>query len=210
MDFCRTRIDAPPGLVATHGILSSAALALSEDARVAAGRLLDQAREQAAALVEDELARCRSEIAARQQEALGQLQAMLAEQERLPREFVARTGPLVIELAQALFLRLAGELAPPERAPVLLRQLQGEAPPRLADPELRVHPDDAQALAPRLLPPGWRVRPDAALARGCYRLESSAGEWLVDFDAATLALADALQALGTVDGGALQEDDPAT
>lgn len=195
MDFCSTRIDMPPGLVASHGILSSAALALSEDAQVAAGRLLAEAQTRAGALVEDELARCREDIGARQRQALGQLQAMLAAQERLPREFLARTGPVVIELAQALFLRLVGELAPHERAQVLLRQLQTEAPARLADPELRVHPEDALSIAPRLLPAGWRVRPDPNLARGCYRLESGAGEWQVDFDAATLALSDALEAL---------------
>lgn len=199
MEFCRTRIDAPPGLVATHGILSGAALALSSDARVAAERLLAQAQARADALVEAELERCRADIGARQQEALGQLQTMLAAQERLPREFLARTEPLVIELARKLFLHLVGELAPHERAQVLLRQLQAEAPPRLAGPELRLHPEDAPALAPRLLPAGWTVRPDPALARGCYRLESGAGEWLVDFDAATLALSDALAALQATD-----------
>jgi len=196
MAFCTTRIDAPAGLVATHGILSCATLALSADAREAAQRLLAQAERQAAALVEAELDRCRIDIGARQREALDQAGAMLAALDSLPRAFVARTEPLVIELAQALFMRLTGELAPHERAQALLRQLQAEAPPRLPEPVLRVHPDDAPAIAPRLVPNGWSVRPDPALVPGRYRLESSGGEWQVDFDAAVLALSDAVAALG--------------
>lgn len=195
MDFCRTNIEMPRGLVATHGVLSAESLALTADARLAGERLLAAARAQAAALVDEELQRCRADIDARQQAALRQAQAMLAELERLPREFLARSEPIVIELAQALFMRLAGELAPAERARALLRQLQMETPLRLPEPVLHAHPSDPvlDAGEAPAAPSGWSVRADPALAPGRYRLESAAGEWRVDFDAAALALVQSLE-----------------
>lgn len=198
MDFCRARIEMPPGLAANHGVLSAPALALTTDARLAAERLVTAARAQAAALVGDELLRCRADIDARQQEALCQAQAMLAGLERLPREFLARTEPVVIELAQALFMRLVGKLAPAERARALLHQLQAETPLRLPEPVLYAHPDDPVLDATHApeLPSGWRARADAALPPGRYRLASAAGEWQVDFDAAALALVRSLEAQG--------------
>lgn len=204
MEFCRTRIAMPPGLAATHGVLGGAGLALCADARLAAERLLEAARVQAAALVDEEAARCRADIALGQQQALDQARAMLDALERMPREFLERTEPIVVELAQALFMRLVGELAPAERVAALLRQLQAAAPPRLPEAVLRLHPDEAALLAPGAgtgpaLPFGWSLRPDPSLAPGRARLESAAGEWQLDFAAAALELS---QALGTDDGGA--------
>lgn len=192
MNFCRHSVTLPPGLAASHGVLSAAALALTTDAQEAAARLLADGRARAAALVEEELARCRRDIAAAQHKALEQSAAMLAGMERLPRDFLAQAEATVIGLAQALFQRLVGTLAPGEQAAALLRQLVEAAPLRLPEPVLRLHPDDAAGLAPRLVPPGWAVQPDPAQAPRCWRLESSHGEWQFDFDAAVLALAQAL------------------
>ena len=193
MEFCQHSIAPPSGLLPSHGVLSAPALALTSDAGQAAARLLADGRARAAALVEEELARSRHDIAAARHKALEQSSAMLAAMERLPRDFLAQAEPTVIQLAQALFQRLVGTLAPAEQAAALLRQLVEAAPLRLPEPVLRLHPQDAAQLAPRLLPPGWALQPDPAQAPRCWRLESRHGEWQFDFDAAVLELVRSLE-----------------
>lgn len=193
MDFCRTHLTLPRDLASRHGVLHAATLAVSCDGREVADRLIEAARVQAAALVDAQMARCQHDIDAYQQASLRQARTMLAALERMPRDFLAQVEPVVIELAQTLFKRLVGELAPAATAAALLRQLVAAAPPRLLEPVLHMHPVDAALLAPGLVPASWTLRADSALAPRRCRLESASGEWQVDFDAAALELAQTLE-----------------
>jgi flagellar biosynthesis/type III secretory pathway protein FliH len=69
--------------------------------------------------------------------------------------------------------------------------LQQEAPPRLHDAVLRLHPEesvDASGLE-------WAVQADPSLPRGTCRLEAGGGEWRVSFELALSALQEAFASL---------------
>ena len=186
MNFARHTIAPAPELLPVDGVFALAALRATGDATAAAAHIRSEAL--AAAQAEHMLAceRGRAERADLQATTLAQAEAMLAALAQAERRFLDQAAPMVADLAQALFVRLAGELAPAARVAAMLHQLHLHAPPRLVDAVLRMHPDDAAAAAAGA--PAWRLEPDAALAPGCCRLEAASGEWCFDFDAAVLAL----------------------
>jgi flagellar biosynthesis/type III secretory pathway protein FliH len=188
MNFALHTIAPAPELLPVNGVFALAALRATGDATVAAARIRSDARD--AAEAEQVLAaeRSRAERAAFQAATLAQAEAMLAVLAQLEQRFLDQAAPMVADLAQALFLRLAGQLAPAERVAAMLHQLRLHAPPRLADAVLRMHPDDTAAMDVAAVAPGWRIDPDAALSPGCCRLEAASGEWCFDFDGAALAL----------------------
>jgi len=190
MNFARHTIAPAPELLPVDGVFALAALRATGDATAAAAHIRSEAL--AAAQAEHMLAceRGQAERAVLQATTLAQAEAMLAALAQAERRFLDQAAPMVAELAQALFVRLAGELAPAARVAAMLHQLHVHAPPRLVDAVLRMHPDDAAAAAAAAAAcaPAWRLEPDAALAPGCCRLEAASGEWCFDFDAAVLAL----------------------
>lgn len=192
MNFAQHTIAPADELLAVDGVFALAALRATGDATLAAARIRSDAHAaaQAAQLLEDE--RSRAERAHEQAATLVQAEAMLSALGQLEQRFLDQAASLVADLAQALFLRLAGELAPAARVAAMLHQLRVHAPARLVDPVLRVHPD--AVIDPAAVPAAWRVEPDAALAPGCCRLEAASGEWCFDIDAAVLALAAGLRA----------------
>jgi flagellar biosynthesis/type III secretory pathway protein FliH len=95
-----------------------------------------------------------------------------------------RVEEIVTGLVQTLYDRVVMETTPQERIAAALRRVVQEAPPKLVDALLRVHPEDA-ALLPEL---DWPVKNDTTIARGACRLEASNGQWCANFDAAVTAV----------------------
>lgn len=193
--FCVARIAVNPHLRAAHGIVRAGDLALSADARAAARLLLEAARTQAGAeraeaarAAQAVLAEARAQAdalcAAEQARVLDQAAGLLRGLDQARDAVVERAEDIVVDLARALFERLVADTVPRERLQAALARVVQEAPARLAEPQLRVHPDDV-ALLPAL---DWPVKPDPLLARGSCRLEAASGQWCASFDAAVDAL----------------------
>ena len=204
--FCVERLAANPHLRARHGVLRAAGLALTNDARQAAALLLAQARGQAASmlaqaerdgaaiaaaaqaeadrLLAEARARAARLNAAETERVLVQGAALLQGLEQANAAILERVEEMVAGLATALYERLVMETTARERIDAALRRVLLEAPPKLVDAQLRVHPDDA-ALLPAL---DWPVKPDPALAPGACRLEAANGQWCASFDAAMQAV----------------------
>ncbi|MBC7501477.1 MAG: flagellar biosynthesis/type III secretory pathway protein [Herminiimonas sp.] len=142
-------------------------------AQAEADRILDDARAEASLLL----------VRAEQQASAHAIELVKTLQDA-QRKFLDRSQEMVIDLTQSMFDRLVMDLTPRKKLEAALRRVQREAPPRLAAPLLRVHPDDLE-----LLPVvEWEVKADAAMSRGMCRLEASNGEWCVDFSAGVTAL----------------------
>ena len=183
-----------------------AARLLVRDARAKADGALRDARSEAGALVEnahrsadDIVAKARAEAeriradaheqaqqltAAEQQRVIVQASALLKSLEQANDAILERVEDIVIGLAQTLYDRLIMDTTPRERIDAALRRVLQEAPPKLVDALLRVHPEDA-ALLPEV---DWPVKTDAALVPGACRLEASNGQWCANFDVAVQAV----------------------
>ncbi len=188
MNFCTATIRTDPGLLADQGVLSRQALTITADAVLAAERIVEQARADADEVTWQADQAAQASVAELQSQTLAQAETMFAALEQLQQVFLERSEDMVVDLAQALFLRLAGELTPRERAALMLRQLLAAAPPRLVEPVLRLHPSEAALIEPDSLPAGWILKADPAMGLQRCRLEAVSGEWAFDFDAAVLAL----------------------
>ncbi len=183
-DFCIAALAPEPGLRAEHGVLRIAALAVTSDARLAADRIVQRAQVEARAILQDAHAEAQQAVQQAEQrtiESAGQLLRKLSETHAT---FLQRAQEMVLDLTQVLFERLVAETTPRERIEAALRRVLSEAPPRLVDALLRVHPDDLDLL-PKV---AWDLKADPSLSRGMCRLEASHGEWCVDFEAAVTAL----------------------
>lgn len=208
--FCTAEIKPDASLRPAHGVMRSEAMAVTADARAASGRIIAQARREAAAIVEAgreqaEAARREAQEAARaltrdaERETLRRGAELLDALERANGELFKGAQATVVDLAQALFDRLVGDMTPRKRIEAALRRLRQELPRKLISPALYIHPDDA-ALLPEM---EWEVCHDASMARGSCRLEANSGEWRVDFDAAVEALREAFASSTT---GSLQRE----
>lgn len=204
--FCVEKITVPDKLRARGGVLRSRALGVTADAGLAAERILQSARDQAAAMLAEAqqrasrlTAEAEEQAQRREQEAVQRARVLTRDAERATLEsadrllkgleqanaaFLDRSKDMVVTLVQALYERLVRASTPRERIEAMLAQVSLEAPSRLADAKLHVHPEDV-ALLPAL---DWEVKPDASLARGTCRLEAASGEWCASFDAAVDAL----------------------
>jgi flagellar biosynthesis/type III secretory pathway protein FliH len=202
MNFCVDTIAVNPHLRAQHGILRAAGLPLANhvrraahllqqqardaaddmlrDARDGAAAILAEARAEAEHLLADARAQASASGAAERQRVALQAGELLQALEQANRTIVEQVDEMVAGLARALYDRLVMETTPQERIAASLRRVQQEAPPKLIDALLRVHPDDAALL------PGtdWPVKTDMALARGACRLEAASGQWCASFDLA--------------------------
>jgi flagellar biosynthesis/type III secretory pathway protein FliH len=200
--FCVDTITVNPHLRPRHGILHATGLPIANDARRAARLLTQQAQAGADAMLnearngaDDILAQARDEAgrlladareqasklsAAERQKVAVQAAELLQVLEQANRTILDQVEDLAASLARTLFDRLVMETTPHERIAASLRRVLQEAPPKLADALLRVHPDDVA-----LLPPvDWPLKADMALARGACRLEAASGQWCAGFDVA--------------------------
>lgn len=149
-----------------------------EAARADAQQLRDTAQEDARQLAEGA-----------QQRVFEQAAELLALLEQASAAIVERVEGTAIELTQKLFDKLVAGVTPREKLEIALKHVLQEAPPKLVDPLLRVHPDDMELL-PEV---DWPVKGDASIARGTCRLEAASGQWCAGFEAAVDALKAAFQ-----------------
>ncbi len=204
--FCVDTIAGNPHLRTPHGILRTAALTLTADARRAARLLVRDAHAEAGVLIENAhrdadaiLAEARAEAerivadaqelaqqltAAEHQRVIAQAAELLRSLEQTNDAILERAEDIIVGLAQTLYDRLVMNTTARERIDASFRRVLQEAPPKLVDALLRVHPEDA-ALLPEV---DWPVKADAALAPGACRLEASNGQWCANFDAAVQAV----------------------
>jgi flagellar biosynthesis/type III secretory pathway protein FliH len=182
--FCTRKIAIDTRLRPRDGVIRMQDLELTSDARALADDILAQARAEAERIreqAEQDARECAREAEA---ETLRRAAALLATLEQANATLVERARGVVIETVQGLYERLAAQTTPRKRIEASLARILREAPPRLVEPVLRVHPDDV-GLLPEV---EWEVRRDASLARGACRLEAATGQWQADFDASVEAL----------------------
>lgn len=197
-DFCVERLSVPAIVRAEHGVLRPQALRVSADAGQAAARLLEQARAEAGLILEQ--ARLEADQAVRQQrqDVAGQATQLLQGLQQARQDMLARMENLVVELALEVYDRLLLELTPRERVAAMFRRVQQEAPGKLVEPVLWLHPDEL-ALAPDS---AWERKADARLAAGTCRLEAASGEWRAEFLLASAELRAAIALAAPADDGA--------
>jgi flagellar biosynthesis/type III secretory pathway protein FliH len=182
--FCVDSITPEANLRAEHGILRAGALAVTSDARVAANQIVQQARAEADKVMEEARAEAQRLAKGAEQDALQRADQLLRALERANETFLLRAQDTIISIAQRLFDQLVVASSPREQIEAALRRVMREAPSKLVNPLLRVHPEDA-ALIPAI---EWEIKPDASLSRGVCRLEAAGGEWCADFSASVAAL----------------------
>lgn len=192
--FCVDTVTVPDTLRAQHGVLRAASLQVTADATLAARRIIDDAHAEARKVLVKASREAEDVVRKAEQEALERTHRLLQALENERDRFLERGKDLVVQLAQALFERLVMDMAPRERVEAALKCITAEAPRRLINPVLRVHPDDLPCL-PAL---EWDIKEDAGLQPGSCRLEAGNGEWCVDFDAAVASLKAALASLPAV------------
>lgn len=183
--FCVETLPIEANLRPVDGVLRVEAFRVSGDARRAADQLLEKARSEADSLLDAARQDAERAVHEAEQAAFTRLQDIVGKLENLNREFLERAEPLVVDLALALFNKLVSLTTPRERVEAVLRQILHEAPSKLVEPVLHVHPDDKDLL-PELQ---WQIKPDPEMTPGSLKLEAAGGEWAGSFAAATAALA---------------------
>jgi flagellar biosynthesis/type III secretory pathway protein FliH len=193
--FCVARLAPPAELLATDGVLRAADMGATADAHALAARIVAQAQAERAAMLAGAAEEARLALAGAQAQVLAEGTALLDGLRAATDDLCARAEDIVTGLALQLFERLVLETAPRERVAASYRRLLQEAPPKLANAVLRLHPDEL-AFADGW---EWPVKADASLPEGACRLEADSGQWRADFGAAAGALS---QALGELKAGA--------
>ena len=188
--LCVEKIQLGAGLLPRHGVLAGAVLGMIDSARCAADAIEERARSDAASTLSAAQARADALVLEAEQSTLRRAHLLIEQLEQRYDNFLAGANELVLDIALALFARLANEMAPRERVAAVLARLEQEAPRSLMQAVLYVCPEDA-GLLPEL---AWEVRHDASLACGICRLEASEGVWCIDFDASVAALEQAFRA----------------
>ncbi|WUR13053.1 FliH/SctL family protein [[Empedobacter] haloabium] len=186
--FCVAQLAPAPELLAADGVLRAADLGTIADAQVLAARVAAAAEEERAILLATAAEEARQALAADQARVLAEGGALLDGLRQAADSLGERAEDIVTALARQLFERLVLETTPEQRVAASYRRLLAEAPPKLVNAVLRLHPDDL-ALAGSW---EWPVKADPTLARGACRLEADSGQWHADFGAAASALAAAL------------------
>lgn len=158
--------------------------ALIEHAHKDADDILLKARTEAQQILAAARAQAQQLTATEQKRVIAQASELLRSLEQANDAILERAEDIVVGLAQTLYDRLVMDTTPRERIDASLRRVLQEAPPKLVEALLRVHPQDA-ALLPEV---DWPVKADVTLAPGSCRLEASNGQWCANFDAAVQAV----------------------
>lgn len=201
--FCVDRLVPERSLRPEYGILRERALRVTSDARCAAAAIVQQAESEASRLLQEARDAAQAIERDAERQVLQRADELLRGLARAEEALLERVQPLVVELAKTLFDRLVDECTPRERVAASLKRIVAEAPPKLADAVLRVHPEDAGLAAA----PEWEIKPDPAIGRGACKLEASAGEWHAAFDAAAAAVRDAFAQAAARPAAAPEPDD---
>jgi len=190
-DFCVERITVEDVLRAEHGVLQPQALRVSADASQAAARLRERAEEDARAIQAQARREAAQAVQQQRTEVAQQATQLLAALQHMQQDMLDRAERMVVGLAKELHERLLLELTPEERIAAMLRRIRQEAPPKLVEPVLWLHPDD-MARVPDC---DWERKADLQLAPGSCRLAAASGEWHAGFELACTELRRALDQL---------------
>ena len=184
MMFCVDTLSHDLGLRADQGVLRQSALAITTDAARCAQRRLDEAQAQAANLLQQAQQQADQLIEQAQQETLQRMRDHIAAFNAQYAGFLERAQPLVVQLALGLFDRLLSAMSDRERVEALVKRLSMEAPAKLTEAMLHLHPNDVVHLSDC----EWPVKSDPELRAGTALLVASSGEWRMDFEVAVALL----------------------
>ncbi|EGF33691.1 hypothetical protein IMCC9480_3085 [Oxalobacteraceae bacterium IMCC9480] len=184
MMFCTDTLRHDAALRPDHGILRLAALAVTTDAHANAQRILDKARNEADHLLDQARQQARLILDEAEQQSVERLRAYLAAFDAQYAAFASRSRTLVIRLALDLFDRMILSISDRERIESLVKRLALEAPSKLSEAMLHLHPSDLVHLPD----PEWPVKADPDLRPGTALLVATSGEWRMEFDVAIAAL----------------------
>jgi flagellar biosynthesis/type III secretory pathway protein FliH len=186
--FCVERLTPTPDLLASDGVLRAASMGATADAHALAARIVAEAQAERTAMLAAAAEEARLALAEAQAQVLAEGTALLDGLRTATEDLCGRAEDIVTGLALQLYERLVLETVPRERLTASYRRVLQEAPPRLVNAVLRLHPDELAFAV------GWEwpVKADAALPRGACRLEADSGQWRADFSAAASALSEAL------------------
>jgi flagellar biosynthesis/type III secretory pathway protein FliH len=180
MNFCIETISHDDGLRAEQGVLRQNGLAITSDAALCAQRRLADAQAEAAQLLQQAQQQADQLIEQAQQDTLQRLRDQLAAFDTQYASFIDRAQPLVIQLALGLFDRLVSSMSDRERVEALVKRIAMEAPSKLTEVMLHLHPDDACHLTEC----EWPVKSDPEMRVGTALLVADSGEWRMDFEVA--------------------------
>jgi len=182
--FCVEKIAVDKRLRAADGVLRVEALTVTSDARALGEQIVQEARAEADKITSQARARARQRETKAETEVLQRASELLAGLEEANATVANRVADTVVDLVLGLFDKLLVQAPPRKRIEASLKRLLREAPPRLIEPVLMVHPDDVELL-PQV---EWEVKHDDSLSRGACRLEALSGEWFADFNVAVDSL----------------------
>jgi flagellar biosynthesis/type III secretory pathway protein FliH len=182
--FCVDSITPAPDLRALHGVLRGAAFSVTTNAGRVAERIEREAQAQADQLLDAARAEAQQIAGEAERVVFERAGTLLEALEAMQATLIERSQELVIDLTGNLFDRLVMQTTPREQIAAMLQRVLQEAPPKLVEPVLRVHPDDVELL-PAV---DWSIKPDPHLARGACRLEAASGQWCANFSGAVEAL----------------------
>jgi flagellar biosynthesis/type III secretory pathway protein FliH len=200
-DFCVDSITAEPDLRAADGVLRAGSRRITVDAGVVARRIVQDAHDEAEAMLRRSAQEAKRATEEAEQDAIARAHGLLQALEQANATLLLRGQDIIVGLAQRLFDQLVMDTAPRERIEATLKRVLEEAPSKLVNPVLRVHPDDF-GLLPAV---DWDIKADPSLTPGTCRLEAATGEWCADFSAAVTALKAAFER-----GVAESSDSPAS
>ena len=189
MSFCVETIVTDTRLRAEHGVLRQGALCVTNDAHANAQQIRQDTLDEVEQLLQQ--ARQQASEITRQAElqALERMRNFMQAFDAQYAAFAERSQPLVIALATGLFDKLVLSLTERERICAVVQRLVLEAPAKLSEAMLHLHPSDIGQLPP----PEWPVKADPDLTPGTALLVASSGEWRMEFDLAVATLKAALQ-----------------
>ena len=189
MSFCVEKIDVDTGLRADQGLLRIAAIRVTADAQSCAQRLVEEAHAIADQITQQAQQRADTISTEAEQRSVELMRNYLNAFDAQYASFMQRAQPLVIQLALGLFNQLVLSLSDRERAEAIATRLAQEAPTKLSEAMLHLHPSDVAALPG----PEWPVKADSGQTPGTAVLIASSGEWRMDFSVAVETLKIALQ-----------------
>ncbi|MFT5532090.1 MAG: flagellar biosynthesis/type III secretory pathway protein FliH [Burkholderiaceae bacterium] len=182
--FCVASIQHDTALRPDRGILRHASFAITTDACENAQRILDDARDAADQIRDQARQQARQILEGAEQESIERLRGYLAAFDAQYAAFSGRSRELVIRLALDLFDRMILSISDRERIESLVKRLALEAPAKLSEALLHLHPSDLVHLPDS----EWPVKADPDLQPGTALLVATSGEWRMEFDIAIAAL----------------------
>lgn len=184
MMFCVASIQHDTALRPERGILRHSALGITTDAHRHAQRILDDARQAADQLLDEARQQARHILDETEQQSVERLRSYLTAFDAQYAAFSGRSRELVIRLALDLFDRIILSISDRERIESLVKRLALEAPAKLSEALLHLHPADLAYLPDC----EWPVKADPDLQPGTALLVATSGEWRMEFDVALTAL----------------------